>query len=73
MNVSLPYPTERYNEERSRQLVDQLTAMFSRVLSTETASPYALLTSPDGSVWKITVDNLGALKTAKLPLGVSIA
>jgi phenylpyruvate tautomerase PptA (4-oxalocrotonate tautomerase family) len=69
MNLSLAYPPARYDPEQARQLVAQLTRAFARVLSTETASPYLLLTSPDQSVWKVTIDDTGALAAVKLPKG----
>jgi hypothetical protein len=52
-----------------RQLVELLKSAFGSVVSTRETSPYLLLSSPDGSVWKVTIDDTGVLGTAKLPLG----
>jgi len=69
MIISFPYPPARYDPEYSRQLVEQLQHGFSWVLSTRNTSPYALLTSPDQSVWKIEVSDAGALTATKIPKG----
>lgn len=73
MIISFPYPGERYDAAHARQMVDELQRGFQRVLSTETASPYLLLTSPDQSVWKVTINDAGALAAVKLPKGRPIA
>jgi hypothetical protein len=72
MIIAPPYPPDRYDAASARQLVDQLRRAFSFVLSTETASPFALLTSPDGSVWKVAVDDAGLLTTTRQPKGVPV-
>jgi hypothetical protein len=73
MIVSLPYPPARYSPEHARQLVDELQRDFQRVLSVESASPFVLLTSPDNSVWKVTISDVGTLAAVKLPKGRPIA
>jgi hypothetical protein len=70
--ATLSYPPARYDASHGRQLVDQLRRAFSFVLSTQTASPFALLTSPDGAVWRVQVDDTGALSAVKQPLGVPL-
>jgi|KBSMisStandDraft_5_1062788.scaffolds.fasta_scaffold185553_3 hypothetical protein len=73
MIITFPYPPDRYDAEQARQLVDQLSRVFGRVLSIESASPFALLAAPDGGVWKVSVDNTGALTTVRMPLGAPVA
>jgi hypothetical protein len=73
MIIRFPYPGDRYDPVHARQLVDQLQRGFARVLSTETSAPYLLLTSPDQSVWKVTISDMGALAAVKLPIGRPIA
>lgn len=69
MNVHLAQLGDRYDGEAMRQRTAQIERAFTRVLSIETASPYALITSPDGSVWAIHVENNGAIRTEKIPKG----
>lgn len=69
MNVHLAQLGERYDAEAMRQRTSQIERAFARVLSIETASPYALLTSPDGSVFALHVENNGSLRTEKIPKG----
>jgi hypothetical protein len=73
MNPQLPHPLgDRYNFAWAQRLVDALQAAFTRVLSTETASPFAMLVAPDQGVWKVTVSNTGVLTTVKLPKGTPL-
>ena len=72
MNIRLAPLGVRYEADAMRQHIDQLEQAFHRVLSIETASPFVLLVSPDQSVWRVTVDNAGALHTTKLPKGVPL-
>jgi hypothetical protein len=69
MNVHLTQLGDRYDAESMRQRTQQIERAFLRVLSTEEASPFAMLISPDQSVWRVTVDNAGALHTAKMAKG----
>lgn len=73
MNISLGQLGVRYDPEQIRQRHDQIERAFRQVLSTETASPFAMLVSPDQSVWKVTVDNAGVIHTTKLPKGKPIS
>jgi hypothetical protein len=73
MIITFPYPPDRYSPEQARQLVDQLSRVFARVLSIESASPFALLLSPDQSVWKVTVSDTGVLGAVKLPKGSPVS
>jgi len=72
MNVSLGQLGARYDPEQMRRRTEQIERAFTQVLSTETASPFALLVAPDQSVWKVTVDAAGALHTTKVPKGVPL-
>jgi len=73
MIINFPWPGDRYDAAHARQMVEELQRGFTRVLSTETSAPYLLLTSPDQSVWKVTISDLGALAAVKLPKGRPIA
>jgi hypothetical protein len=70
MNPNLPHPmSTSYDLTWGQRLVDTLHLAFNRVLSTETASPFALLIAPDKGVWKVTVSNAGAITTVKMAQG----
>jgi hypothetical protein len=70
MNPNIPHPMEgSFNATWGQRLVDTLHLAFNRVLSTETASPFALLIAQDGGVWKVTVSNAGAITTVKMAKG----
>lgn len=69
MITHLPHPTDRYDAKNARQFVEEVQRAFVPVLSTVTASPFLLLTSPDDSVWKITVSDVGTLAAVKIPKG----
>jgi len=69
MNIRLAEIGARYDAEAMRHRTDQLERAFQRVLSIEAASPFALLVSPDQSVWRVTVNDAGALTTTKMPKG----
>jgi len=70
VNPNIPHPmSTSYDLTWAQRLVDTLSLAFNRVLSTETASPFALLISPDGSAWKVTVSNAGAITTVKMAKG----
>lgn len=72
MNISLAQIGARYDAETMRQRTEQIERAFQRVLSTESASAYALLVSPNQSVWKVTVDDAGTLHATKVMKGVPI-
>jgi hypothetical protein len=70
MNPNIPHPMEgSFNATWGQRMVDTLHLAFNRVLSTETASPFALLVSPNGSVYKVTVTDVGAIATVLMPKG----
>jgi hypothetical protein len=70
MNPNLPHPmSTSYDLTWAQRLVDTLSLAFNRVLSTETASPFAMLVAPDGGVWKVTVSNAGVVTTVKMAKG----
>ena len=73
MNPNIPHPMETsFNVTWGQRLVDTLHLAFNRVLSTETASPFALLVAPDLGVWKVTVSNAGVLTTVKMAKGAPL-
>lgn len=72
MIVHLAQLGDVYEGNAMRNRTEQIEAAFRRTLSTLTASPFALLTSPDQSVWKVTVTDAGTIVTVKLPKGAPL-
>jgi hypothetical protein len=73
VNPNLPHPiSTSYDLSWAQRLVDTISLAFNRVLSTETASPFALLVAPDGGVWKVSVSNVGAIVTVKMVKGAPL-
>lgn len=50
----------------ARQAFDAVRRAFASVVSTQEAVPALLLQAPDRSVWRVTVDDDGALTTEKI-------
>ncbi|HEY4250649.1 MAG TPA: hypothetical protein VGM87_05600 [Roseomonas sp.] len=45
---------------------DAIRRAFAAVVSTQEAVPFVLLQAPDRSVWRVTVDDAGALQAEKI-------
>ncbi len=69
MIVNLPTPPTGYDREYFRFSFSLLERLLSRTVNTSEAVQGILLQAPDGSVWKVQVDNAGALTTTSVPLG----
>jgi len=69
MRIFIPTPPPDYNPSAFATIFDTLKRTITFGVSTEEAVESILLQSPDGSVYKLTVDNAGNLVTTAVPLG----
>jgi hypothetical protein len=69
MNIFIPNPPPAYNPSPFATIFDTIKRAMTFAVSTEEAVAGILLQSPDGSVYKLTVDNAGNLVTTAVPLG----
>ena len=71
MRLQVPNPPQTYDAgffNRAFAMIGQsLTFTVTRIEAVDNI----LLQAPDGSVWKVTVDNAGNLATTSVPLGQS--
>lgn len=66
---TLPSPPERYEASYFSRTLNALNRAISGAISKDTAAGSLLLQSPNGSVYKLTVDDSGNLTTTAVPLG----
>jgi hypothetical protein len=66
---TLPTPPERYEPAYFARTLNGLNRVMSSAVLKDTAVTSVLLQSPDGSVYKVEVDNSGNLTTTAVPLG----
>lgn len=66
MRLYLPSIGYVYDAHAARTQQDELVRAMIPVVSTEEAVPYVHLQAPDGAVWKVSIDNLGAVTTVKV-------
>jgi hypothetical protein len=64
--IFLPTPPERWDRSYVSRLLETIRQNFGRCLSKETANESILLQSPNGSVFKITVTDAGALTATQV-------
>lgn len=69
MNLFLPTPPPRYEPSAMAQAFDALRRAFAFAVSRNEAVESVLLQSPNGSVYKLSVDDAGNLVTTAVPLG----
>jgi hypothetical protein len=69
MNIFIPTPPPTYNPSAFATIFDTLKRALTFAVSSDEAVAGVLLQSPDGSVYKLTVDNAGNLVTTAVPLG----
>lgn len=67
--VTLPSPPERYEQSYFSSVLNNLNRTTSAAVLRNQAVASVLLQSPDGSVYKVEVDNSGNLTTTAVPLG----
>lgn len=66
---TLPTPPERYEPNYFARTLNSINQIATAAVSKTVASSSILLQSPDGSVYKVEVDNAGNLTTTAVPLG----
>ena len=69
MRVFIPDPPLTYDKGVFNTILDTVKRALIPVISADEATAGVLLQSPDGSVYKLTVDNAGNLVTTAVPLG----
>lgn len=68
-NISLPTPPERYEPAYFARVMNIINRLLASAILKDLAVSSVLLQSPDGSVYKVEVDNSGNLTTTAVPLG----
>lgn len=71
MRISVPNPPANYDPGFFSRAFSSIEQMFNFTVTRVEAVDNILLQAPDGSVWKVTVDNAGNLVTTSVPLGQS--
>jgi hypothetical protein len=69
MKMFIPNPPPRYEQGVFNTILDTVKRAMIPAVSIDEAVGGILLQSPDGSVYKLTVDNAGNLVTTAVPLG----
>ena len=68
-STTLPSPPERYDPSNLARTLNGLNKAIASAVSKDTAVSSLLLQSPNGSVYKVEVDNAGNLSTSAVSLG----
>lgn len=68
-SVTLPSPPDRYEPSYFARILNNLNRAIASAVLRDQAVTSVLLQSPDGSVYKVEVDNSGNLTTTAVPLG----
>jgi hypothetical protein len=71
MNLNLPTPPAGYDREYFRYSFSLLDRVQQQNVTRLEAVDGVLLQAPNGSVWKVSVDNSGNLVTTSIALGQS--
>ncbi len=66
---TLPSPPERYEQSYFALVLNTLSRSIASAVLRDQAVASVLLQSPNGSVYKVEVDNSGNLTTTAVPLG----
>ena len=66
---TLPTPPELYDPSYFARTLNSINQIAAGAVSKTTAASSILLQSPDGSVYKVEVDNAGNLTTTAVALG----
>lgn len=69
MRANLPPAPQEYDAPFFVRAFARIDQIFEVCVTRQAAVDNVLLQAPDGSVWKVTVDNSGNLVTASVPLG----
>lgn len=68
-SITLPTPPERYEPSYFARTLNGLNRLIASAVLKDVAVSSVLLQSPDGSVYKVEVDNAGNLTTTAVSLG----
>ena len=68
-NLNFPTPPERYEPSYFARTLNGLNRILASAVLKDVAVSSVLLQSPDGSVYKVEVDNSGNLTTSAVALG----
>ena len=71
MRLQVPNPPQTYDAGFFNRAFATIGQAFTFTVTRIEAVDNILLQAPDGSVWKVTVDNAGNLVTTSVPLGQS--
>ena len=69
MRLFIPTPPQNYDQGVFNTILDTVKRSLIPVVSSDEAVSGVLLQSPNGSVYKLTVDDTGTLVTTAVPLG----
>jgi hypothetical protein len=69
MRLFIPNAPQNYDPGAFATIFDTIKRSLIFGVSTQEAVESVLLQSPDGTVYKVTVDNAGTLTTTVVPLG----
>ena len=69
MQIFIAQAPERYERAAIARAFDNIRRALTFAVSTEEAVSSVLLEAPDGTVYKVEVDNSGNLTTTAVPLG----
>lgn len=69
MKIFIPNPPPTYEQGVFNTILDTVKRSLIPAISSDEAADGVLLQSPNGSVYKLTVDNSGILVTTAVPLG----
>jgi hypothetical protein len=69
MQIFITPAPERYEKAAIMRAFDNIRRALTFAVSTEEAVSSVLLEAPDGTVYKVEVDNSGNLTTTVVPLG----
>jgi hypothetical protein len=64
MNIQFPVPPGSITQAFIIQILDVIRRAFSSAVSKDQASPRILLSSPNGTVYSVTVSDTGVVTTA---------
>lgn len=68
-NLNFATPPERYEPSYFARVLNGLNRLLASAVLKDVAVGSVLLQSPDGTVYKVEVDNTGNLTTTAVPLG----
>jgi len=64
MRINFPgQPPQHYSQGFMTQFMARVGLLFSQVVSSEQEAPCIILSSPNGTLWRVTVSDAGALVT----------